>query len=75
MAEGTTTQSSSKKGDFGQSQVQSAFDEAQKKGYFGTKVDPLPNSDHSLESGPEAPTVAEMRRDIDIAELEEEKAK
>jgi hypothetical protein len=29
--------------------------EAQKKGYFGQKVDPLPNSAHSLESGPDAP--------------------
>lgn len=27
------------------------------KGFVGDKVDPLPNSDHSLESGPEAPPV------------------
>jgi hypothetical protein len=30
------------------------------QGFRGVKVDPLPNSAHSLESGPDAPTVAEM---------------
>lgn len=47
--------------DAGQEEVQDAFSEAQKKGYFGEGADPLPNSAHSLESGPEAPTVAEQR--------------
>jgi hypothetical protein len=47
--------------DAGQSEVQDAFTEAQKQGFFGQGADPLPNSAHSLESGPEAPTVAEQR--------------
>jgi hypothetical protein len=46
--------------DFGASQVRDAFAEAQEQGYFGQKVDPLPNSAHSLESGPEAPTASEQ---------------
>jgi hypothetical protein len=49
-----------KASDFGASQVRDAFDDAQQKGYFGQKVDPLPNSAHSLESGPEAPTASEQ---------------
>lgn len=41
-------------------QVETEFDKAQQQGFFGVKVDPLDNSAHSLESGPDAPTVAEQ---------------
>lgn len=44
-------------GDFGAGEVTQAFEQAQDQGFFGSKVDPLPNSDHSLESGPDAPPV------------------
>lgn len=30
-------------------------------GFIGTKVDPRPNSDYSLESGPESPSALESR--------------
>jgi hypothetical protein len=49
-----------KAGDLGQSEVQDAFNKAQEQGFFGQKVDPLPNSAHSLESGPDAPTIQEQ---------------
>lgn len=35
--------------------VQEQVDEEQAKGFFGTKVDPRPDSDYSLESGPDSP--------------------
>ena len=38
--------------------AQKQVDEEQDKGYLGNKVDPLPNSAYSLESGPDSPTVA-----------------
>lgn len=59
--------------DLGQAEVEERVDAIEEKGYIGTKVDPLPNSAHSLESGPDAPPVSEARRDIDIADLQEEK--
>lgn len=37
--------------------VQKAVDAETEQGYRGIKVDPLPNSAYSLESGPDAPTV------------------
>jgi hypothetical protein len=45
-----------KKDDAGQAEAQKLVDQAEDKGYIGQKVDPLPNSAHSLESGPDAPT-------------------
>lgn len=35
--------------------VQKQVDKEQELGYLGTKVDPLPNSAYSLESGPDSP--------------------
>lgn len=46
--------------DAGASEVRERFEDDQKQGFSGVKVDPLPNSAHSLESGPDAPTVAEQ---------------
>lgn len=41
--------------------VQDALIKAtEEDGFLGTKVDPLPNSEHSLESGPDAPSAAEQ---------------
>lgn len=48
--------------DLGLEQTQDAFAEAQEQGFFGTKVDPLPNAAHSLETGPKAPTAEEQRQ-------------
>lgn len=36
----------------GADSVQSQFDDAEKQGFFGVKVDPLPNEAYSLEGGP-----------------------
>lgn len=44
----------------GTEQAQEKVDKEDEQGYRGTKVDPLPNSAHSLESGPDAPTAAEQ---------------
>jgi hypothetical protein len=52
---------SKKASDAGQSEVQKIVDQGQEQGYTGIKIDQLPNSAHSLESGPDAPTAAEQR--------------
>jgi len=51
----------SKSDDLGASEVQEKVDEETEKGYRGTKVDPLPNSAHSLASGPDSPTLTDDR--------------
>lgn len=43
-------------GDLGKAEVQSAFDEANAKGYFGTAPDPVPDEQYSLKTGPDAPS-------------------
>lgn len=40
-----------------------AYEEAFEQGFYGTNVDPRPNSDYSLESGPQAPSQLEQQRD------------
>ena len=50
-----------KPADAGQAEVQKTVDKAEEKGFLGQKVDPLPNSAHSLESGPDSPTIAQTR--------------
>jgi hypothetical protein len=60
------------KKDGGQSEAQKLTDAAENQGFIGTKVDPLPNSAHSLESGPDAPPVHEQARQIDIADAGKE---
>ncbi len=47
--------------DAGQAEVQKNVDKEQEQGFRGREVDPLPNSAHSIASGPEAPTAAEQR--------------
>ncbi len=37
-------------------QVQAAVDEETEQGFRGTKVDPTPNENYSLETSPDAPT-------------------
>lgn len=44
-----------KQDDFGQAEVQKNVDAEQEQGFRGNKVDPRPNSDYSLESGPDSP--------------------
>lgn len=55
----------------GDAQAQEAVDEETEKGYRGAKVDPLPNSAYSLESGPDAPTQDATGRlsQSDVADL------
>jgi hypothetical protein len=49
-----------RKDDAGQADVQKRVDKIEEQGFIGQKVDPLPNSAYSLESGPEAPPVHEQ---------------
>lgn len=46
----------------GDREVQAKTDAAEEQGFLGTKVDPLPNSAYSLESGPDAPVPANSGR-------------
>jgi hypothetical protein len=66
---GDAVASQTKQDDAGQAAVEKKVAAAEEKGYLGVKVDPLPNSAHSLESGPDAPPVHEAQRNIDIADL------
>lgn len=50
-----TKDTKKKTDDAGAEEVQKAVDEEQEQGFVGEKVDPRPNSDHSLESGPDSP--------------------
>lgn len=43
-------------------------------GYIGTKVDPRPNSDYSLESGPDSPSAFEQAIDAANSRAEELRA-
>ena len=47
--------SQKKEADAGQAEVQKKVDKGEEQGFLGRKVDPRPNSDYSLESGPDAP--------------------
>lgn len=51
------TRSADASDDLGQAEVQQRIQQEQAQGYVGAKVDPLPNSAHSLESGPDAPPI------------------
>lgn len=39
--------------------VQEKADKEHEQGFVGTKVDPRPNSDYSLESGPDSPSAVD----------------
>ena len=54
--------------------LQKQMDDANDKGYLGDKVDPLPNSAHSLESGPDAPSPASQYADALQQRADEAKA-
>lgn len=60
-----------KQDDLGQAEAQKDGDRAEEQGFIGTKVDPLPNSAHSLESGPDSPTVVEQRKALAEAEAKQ----
>lgn len=47
--------------DAGQAEVQAKVDKETEKGYRGVKVDPLPNSAYSIQSGPDSPTLDDAR--------------
>ena len=48
------------KNDLGQAEAQKIADKNEEQGFIGVKVDPLPNSAHSLESGPDSPSALEQ---------------
>jgi hypothetical protein len=45
--------------DAGTGEVQAKVDKAEDKGFFGSKVDPRPNEEYSLETGPDSPRAVE----------------
>lgn len=55
MTETEKPAAKSKGGDAGQAEVQATMDEATDKGYFGEKVDPIPDEEYSLLTGPDSP--------------------
>lgn len=48
--------------DAGQAEVAKQVEKIDEQGFIGQKVDPLPDSAHSLESGPDAPAPVEDDR-------------
>lgn len=61
MAEGKAKAKAAEDG--GAAEVQSKADAELEQGFSGTKVDPRPNEDYSLESGPDSPNAAEVALD------------
>lgn len=47
--------------DSGQAEVQKNVDAEEEKGFRGVEVDPTPNSEFSIQSGPKSPTAEEQR--------------
>ena len=43
-------------------EVQKTVDQVEERGYFGESPDPRPNSDYSLESGPDSPSAVQHDR-------------
>lgn len=44
-----------KKDDLGQAEVQKKVDQETEQGYRGTKVDPTPDAEYTLTTGPDSP--------------------
>lgn len=44
-----------KGGDAGQAEVQARMDEVTEQGFLGEKVDPIPDEEYSLLTGPDSP--------------------
>lgn len=60
--------------DAGQSEQQASYDEAAKKGYYGTLADPDAGKKHSLQSGPESPSPLEQHIQINEQRVVDQKA-
>jgi hypothetical protein len=58
---GSDRQSDKNGEDLGQAELQRRSDEASAKGYLGEKPDGPDNSEWSLESGPDSPTVKDLQ--------------
>lgn len=61
MAESKAKSSSKKASDSGQAEVRENFEAEQEQGFRGREVDPTPNEEFSIRSGPDSPTAAEQR--------------
>ena len=46
----------------GAQEVQERVDEETAQGFAGVEVDPIPNEEYSLQSGPDSPTAADTRK-------------
>jgi hypothetical protein len=53
-----------KQGDAGEAEAQKLADTATDQGFLGRQVDPISNSEYSLQSGPDSPTINEQRKAI-----------
>jgi hypothetical protein len=59
--------------DAGQAEAQKLVDQETERGYVGAKVDPVPDEEYSLQSGPDSPTaVPDDRTPIHRATLPRE---
>ena len=58
--------------DAGQKQLQQEADKATEQGFYGEEVDPIPNSEYSLQSGPKSPTWPEQKAALAEAEAKKE---
>lgn len=47
------------KDDVGQAEVQSERDKAREQGFEGTSAKPIPNSEYTLQSGPDSPSAVD----------------
>jgi hypothetical protein len=54
----TTKDKAKSEDDHGQAEVQETVDHVEDTGVLGEKVDPRPDSEYSLKSGPESPSAA-----------------
>ena len=61
-------------GSAGQTEVQNQYDEAARRGYFGSVPDQPPNSAYSVQSGPDAPTAFEEHIAINEQRIADQKA-
>jgi hypothetical protein len=61
------------KDDLGEAEVQKNVDEELEQGFRGEKVDPRPNSDYSLQSGPDSPSAHEQLQDAREAQIKDAK--
>jgi hypothetical protein len=46
----------------GLAEVQEKVDQETEQGFVGVEVDPIPNEEYSVQTGPDSPTIAEQQK-------------